>query len=509
MSIVIGKRLTFAFALVLLLLVVNALVSYEAVTTLIRNNEQVYRTQRVLTELEETLSAVKDAETGQRGFLITKDRQFLEPYTLALQSLDEHLRSLKDLLRENPDQLARAESLETALKERVQTLTENLNFFEQQGVGAQQQPERLLKGKGQMDTVRRRVVELKGEENRLLAIRQQETQRSARNTILTFIISNLVALVMLAGIFALLNREVKERQRAAEELKAAHDVLEVKVRERTAELIETNASLTQEITERARAEEKLRQFTVELERSNRELQDFAFVASHDLQEPLRKIQAFGDRLKTRFGEGLGKDGLDYLGRMQNAAHRMHVLINDLLMFSRVTTKGQPFAPVDLRAVTREVLSDLEVRIQQSGGSVEVGELMTIEADALQMRQLMQNLIGNSLKFHRPDAPPVVRIDSRIVERQNEHNGGSQSFCELAVADNGIGFDEKYLDRIFTPFQRLHGRNEYEGTGMGLAVCRKIVERHGGSITARSEVGVGTTFLIDLPLTQKRETVSES
>ena len=229
-----------------------------------------------------------------------------------------------------------------------------------------------------------------------------------------------------------------------------------------------------------------------LQRSNRELQDFAYVASHDLQEPLRKIQAFGDRLKKKFVEVLGDDGRDYLERMQNAAGRMQTLINDLLAFSRITTKAQPFVPVSLRQVAQEVLSDLEVRIEQTGARVEVGELTTIDADPLQMRQLLQNLIGNALKFRREYAKPVIALKT--------HANGD-GCCRLTVEDNGIGFDMKYLDRIFGMFQRLHGRDQYEGTGVGLAICRKIAERHGGQITAQSSPGQGATFIVTLPVHQ--------
>ncbi|HEV3468033.1 MAG TPA: ATP-binding protein [Pyrinomonadaceae bacterium] len=246
-----------------------------------------------------------------------------------------------------------------------------------------------------------------------------------------------------------------------------------------------------------RSEAELKVFAAKLESSNRELQDFASVASHDLQEPLRKIQAFGDRLKTKYGDALGDGGRDYLERMQNAASRMQTLINDLLTFSRVTTKAQPFVAVDLREVAGGVVSDLEARVERSGGRVEMGEMLTLEADPLQMRQLLQNLIGNALKFHRPGEPPLVRV---WCERAASVAG---DLCRIHVADNGIGFDEKYLDRIFTVFQRLHGRQAYEGTGVGLAVCRRIAERHGGSITAASQPGRGSTFLVTLPVTQHR------
>ncbi|HWQ91297.1 MAG TPA: ATP-binding protein, partial [Clostridia bacterium] len=251
-----------------------------------------------------------------------------------------------------------------------------------------------------------------------------------------------------------------------------------------------------DITERKRVEETLSQKAAELARSNAELEQFAFVASHDLQEPLRKIQAFGDRLKGKCEGILPAEALDYLERMHSASARMRNLINDLLAFSRVIRSSEPFIAVDIGKVVREVLGDLEVRIEKSGAVVEFGSLATIEADPMQMRQLFQNLIGNALKFQPAGGKPVVRIASRAF---NAPSG--KEFCEITVQDNGIGFDEKYLDRIFAVFQRLHGRAEYEGTGVGLAVCRRIVDRHGGSISARSVPGKGATFSVMLPLSQ--------
>jgi PAS domain S-box-containing protein len=238
----------------------------------------------------------------------------------------------------------------------------------------------------------------------------------------------------------------------------------------------------------------------ELARSNEELQQFAFVASHDLQEPLRKIKAFGDRLRTSYADVLDEQGRDYLQRMQNAAGRMQILIEDLLTLSRVTTRGQPFTAVNLSLVTQEVLSDLEVRIGQTGARVEVRQLPTINGDPLQIRQLLQNLIGNALKFYRKDETLVIKIYCEFLTNQSDKVLlGTPELCQIFVEDNGIGFDEKYLDRIFNVFQRLHGRSEYEGTGMGLAICRKIVERHQGTITAQSALGQGSKFIVTLPV----------
>ncbi len=245
-------------------------------------------------------------------------------------------------------------------------------------------------------------------------------------------------------------------------------------------------------------------YSQELARSNAELQQFASIASHDLQEPLRKIRAFGNRLQEKYADALSEQGRDYIERMQNAAQRMQILIDDLLVFSRITTKAQPLVPVNLGEVTKEVLSDLEVLIQQTGVCVEVGELPTIDADPLQIRQLLQNLIGNALKFHRENEFPCVKIYSQIVEDRESQlieNSGGGNLCQITVEDNGIGFDQKYCDRIFQVFQRLHNRSEYEGTGMGLAICRKIAQRHKGSITAESTPGLGAKFIVTLPINQ--------
>ncbi len=259
-----------------------------------------------------------------------------------------------------------------------------------------------------------------------------------------------------------------------------------------------------EITERKRAEEQTHIYAKKLEVSNLELQDFASVAAHDLQEPLRKIQAFSDRLKLKAKEDLKPEALDYVNRIQNSAHRMQVLINDLLTYSRVTTKAQPFSLLDLNQVVKQVVSDLEVRIEQTKAKVEWDKLPSIYADSTQMHQLFQNLIGNALKFSKPDTTPHVKITSQILD--TSPLGAAGPACMISIQDNGIGFDEKYLDRIFTIFQRLHGRHEFEGTGIGLAVCRKIVDRHGGVMTARSKLGEGATFLITLPIAQKEEMV---
>jgi PAS domain S-box-containing protein len=281
--------------------------------------------------------------------------------------------------------------------------------------------------------------------------------------------------------------DIDDYKKAESEIRLLNASLEERVQERTVELDRANQQL-------AAANDELKSSALRLEQSNRELQDFASVASHDLQEPLRKVQTFGDRLKTGYREALDEQGRDYLDRMLSATKRMQSLIQDLLRFARITSQANPFLPVDLAQVAREVLSDLEVRISETNASVEVGDLPSIEADAVQMRQLLQNLIGNALKFHAKGKPPVIRL----YAENRDFGRPADGIFRLVVEDEGIGFDEKYLDRIFTVFQRLHGRTEYEGTGVGLAICRKIAQRHGGSITAKSSADHGAAFLVALP-----------
>ncbi|MFZ2446418.1 MAG: ATP-binding protein [Syntrophobacteraceae bacterium] len=271
--------------------------------------------------------------------------------------------------------------------------------------------------------------------------------------------------------------EIAGHMKAQEELKKYRDHLEELVEARTVEL--------------ANANEGLRVYSAKLERINQELREFAFIASHDLQEPLRKIQTFGDRIETKYGACLGEQGRDYLGRMIGSAVRMSALLRSLRAYSHEASAANPFKPVDLGKVAREAISDLELLIEKAGACIDLGDLPTIDADADQMRALFQNLIGNSVKYCRECEKPVVKVRCLMAGET----------CGIHIEDNGLGFDEVYLDRIFRPFQRLHARDAFEGTGMGLFICRKIAERHAGSITAKSMPGRGSVFIVTLPVKQ--------
>jgi len=274
--------------------------------------------------------------------------------------------------------------------------------------------------------------------------------------------------------------QLKEKKQAEAKLLQAMEELELRVAKRT---------------------EELRHYAAQLEWRNRELQDFASVASHDLQEPLRKIQIFGDLLARDLKDSMPEAARFYLSRMTHAAGRMQELIRALLVHARASTATAPFVRVELRRVVAEVISGFEEAVNRSGATFEIDHLPTIDGDPVQMIQLFQNLIGNAIKYARREQPPIVKISGREIPPRAGQPGGR---CEIRVQDNGIGFNIKYLDRIFRPFQRLHGQPEYEGTGMGLAICRSIVERHGGTITAQSQPGEGSVFILDLPMEQAHD-----
>ncbi len=246
---------------------------------------------------------------------------------------------------------------------------------------------------------------------------------------------------------------------------------------------------------RDQMEARVRERTAELEAKNQELQEFSYVASHDLQEPLRKIVTFGDILADSAGDSLDDESRDCIKRMQKSAGMMRVLLDSLLRYSRVTTKPAPFEKTDLKESVKAALSNLEVTIKEKDALVEVCELPVIEVDPVQMIQLFQNIAANALKFCSEEDSPRVKIYSLPPEPDN---GDENRMHRICVEDNGIGFDERYVDKMFCPFQRLHGKIKYQGVGMGLAICKKIVDRHDGKITAKSAVGKGTTFIITLP-----------
>jgi light-regulated signal transduction histidine kinase (bacteriophytochrome) len=275
-------------------------------------------------------------------------------------------------------------------------------------------------------------------------------------------------------------------KRSEEAVKKAKDELEIRVQERTTDLSKTNEALHAEITSRKRAEKEIMRYSEELKRSNYELQQFAYVASHDLQEPLRMISSYLQLIERRYKSKLDQDADEFIEYAVDGAKRLQNLINGLLEYSRVETSGKSFEPVDCEKVFGDTLANLKVAIEESSAVITHDPLPTVMADRSQILQLLQNLIGNAIKFRSQEVP---RIHVTAGRKDDE--------LTFAVKDNGIGIEEQYKDRIFDLFQRLHSRG-YSGTGIGLSVCKRIVERHGGKIWLESSVGKGSTFYFTIP-----------
>ncbi len=276
-------------------------------------------------------------------------------------------------------------------------------------------------------------------------------------------------------------------KQAAETLKQAKGELEIKVAARTAELRDTNIQLSVELDERRRAEAKLAQYAADLRRSNAELEQFAYVASHDLQEPLRMVASFTQLLAKRYRGKLDQDADEFIGFAVDGANRMQMLINDLLALSRVGTRGKPLEPTDCEALLSHTLANLASMLHETGAVVTHDQLPTVLADTMQLGQMLQNLLINALKFQGRQSPQVH------ISAQRQDNEWL-----FSVRDNGIGIDPKHQERIFAIFQRLHRREDFPGTGLGLALCKKIAERHGGRIWVESEPGRGSTFYFTIP-----------
>ncbi|HXS37738.1 MAG TPA: PAS domain-containing protein [Flavipsychrobacter sp.] len=256
-----------------------------------------------------------------------------------------------------------------------------------------------------------------------------------------------------------------------------------------------------EVTKQRMTEENLKKHLDELNRSNKELEEFAYVASHDLQEPLRKISTFSDRLNEKYKNILSGEGTMYLERMMASAENMRLLINNLLEFSRVTKSTQPFTSVNLNFILRQVKMDLELTIEETGTVIDTNDLPAIEASVTQMSQLFTNIINNAIKFHKPDKNPIIDIKADILtneEKLSYHLPLRKAYHRIAFTDNGIGFENEYATKIFQIFQRLHGKTEYPGSGIGLAICKKIAEHHNGIIYAENIPEHGARFVIILP-----------
>lgn len=465
-------------AVVLCIIVGNAFLALNTIQGLTQTQKSLDNTSLLTTSIEQLHLSIVQAESGQRGYLLTEEEDYLMPYYDAieqLQSQTDHVKSLHSEIDGQAERIAQLLVLtEAKIKELKQTVKLATNDKERRALYVLN----THRGRELYKKIRVKVNDIQDRELLFKVSHFSKLAQIKNEAKITFAITAVTSALLILGMFILTRLNLRNAAQYRDELEKQNETLASKVTERTQELT---------------------LYSDELSRSNRELEEFAFVASHDLQEPLRKIQAFSDRLETMFKDELGEKGIDYIGRMKNAAQRMSNLINDLLEFSRVTTRGKDFDDTDLKGVVNDILDDLEVAIKESNAEVEVGDLPVIQADKSQMQQLFLNLLSNAVKFRKPNTNPHISVMYEHKSEFSEEHNEEIDWQIVTIKDNGIGFSQEYADKIFVPFQRLHGRSEYKGTGIGLSVCRRIVERHGGTITAQSKDGEGATFIIKLPV----------
>jgi signal transduction histidine kinase len=484
-----SRGLLTAFLMVLATLVVTAALACFNLQRLYEHDRLVDQTRETIAELRLLLATIADAEAATRGYIVTFNAEYLKANQSATVTIPVILDRIERLTARNRLEQGAMQELRQQLNWRTEQMDDAIQSVREHGSPTD---DRLMTAHGPAASqqVRELIRAIERQQAKVLSERVGEASVAYWTAVVSSVISAVLGLTLAGLGFVFTSRDIQLREQRTTELAELNEWLEDRVCERTAALSEANAALRAEIAERQKAEHTARLAAEQLEHSNRELEQFASIASHDLQEPLRKIEAFGDRLLGQYGESLTQHAREYLDRMLDSVARMRALIDGLLEYSRVATRQQPLVPVDLGRIAREVVGDLESRLATTDGNVEIGELPTVTADPLQMRQLLQNLIANALKFQREGATPHVRLWSQFLP--------DNACWELAVEDNGIGFDPQYGEQIFELFQRYHGHDEYQGSGMGLAICKKIAQRHGGSIRAESSPGQGSRFTVALP-----------
>lgn len=578
------------FVVSLFAIIFIAGLGYKHITNLSKSTDLVIHTYKVNVELEQILSYLKDAETGQRGFIITQDSSYLEPFFKGRIKVNNSFAELKYLTSDNPEQQENLKELSTLIDKRLDNLEIASNYATKEQTDLAQFKDVFQEGKVYMGAIRNKLNYMISVENDLLKKRNQEYRSDASFTPIFLYSLIFLTLVLMYGAYAKINSNLDKLKKSNQELEVfkeatkqseiinkhgswrwnveedtfhfsdnlfrllgeepnsfdqsvenfmqfVHpediDKLSAQVEKMKEEkdlpfityrVIHKNGSIhylkaygkstvnsegriqllgtTTDITDEIGYYDTLEKRNKELELNNKELQAFNYVASHDLQEPLRKIQTFLSRLEDKEQDNLSEAGKKYVERIHVAAGRMRLLIDDLLQYSRTNKSDEVFKESDVNKLLEDAQQDLAEVIVSKNATITVDTIPNMKVIPFQIQQLFGNLIGNSLKYSKKDLDPVVTITYAKVSSKNDETlskGSFEEYHKIVISDNGIGFEQEYADKIFSLFSRLHNKDEYSGTGIGLSICRKITDNHRGFIFAKGEPNIGATFMIYLPV----------
>lgn len=463
-------RIIFISSAVLLLLL--SVLSYYRINSLHNTSELITHTTQVKLDLENIYTSVSEADSRMRGFILTKDSIYLNRFGHTLDILEIQTDSLERHVADNYSQRTNLVKLKQIVKKRL----DYMHFLLGQAGSKKIETPQWLEARKIMADLRTVINHMSTEEDMLLKLRRATLSEELLVTPLFTVFLTVAALLVLIASYLMVNRELNTSNLLRNDLVASQEQLQ----ERNAMLEERNVSL---------------------DKMNKELESFTYISSHDLQEPLRKMQTFISRIMDKDKEQLSDTGQTYLKRTQDAANRLQNLIQDLLAYSRVNKEIFPSKEEDLYLLVNEVRDDLNEEIQASDAIIEVVGKKQVRIITSQFRQLLINLVSNAIKFTDSGTRPHIVISHSEIS-EFEIPGAKKTdakFSKISVSDNGIGFDQTYKDRIFEVFQRLHTREEYSGTGIGLAIVKKIVENHAGYVTAEGEPGNGATFTIYIPV----------
>lgn len=562
-------------------------ITYKHLSKLSDSSEEVSRTHEVSLQLERLMSQLRDAETGSRGYIITHDTAFLEPFTVAGIRVDASFNILNHLTKSNNIQNENITLLRKLIDNRLRIMEKSITLANNRKDKELQQ--NLLYGKQTMDSIRNCIANMAEVETKVLSIRQEKYNSTFSNTPILIYITILIGLILSVVSFVKISRDLNELKKTNNQLSIANEsgnIAEIvgnfgswqweidndkyrfsdnqyrllgcepqsfeanfenlmkyihpedleQVQNVMSRMIQneklpsfnyriikedgeiryfrgigkliTNKSgdktllgTTSDITEEYNTTLEIEERNRELERSNKELTTFNYAASHDLQEPLRKIQTFISRLTDNEAANLSDSGKDYLKRISAAADRMRNLIDDLLQFSRSNKIEKNFEATNLNQLLDNTKLELSPTIDEKKAVIISDELPELQVIPFQIQQLFTNLISNSLKYSKENNPPEIFITVSKVRAADEEqlpSSAKDKYYKIIFRDNGIGFEQEYAEKIFILFNRLHNKNEYAGTGIGLAICRKIVENHKGYIFAKGQPNIGAVFTVYLP-----------